>query len=324
MKRAQRLDHFRDGLESSEKEHRARLAAAEAKLGEARSRLAELQRYRDEYLQGLGNRTASGIDATALRDYHAFVARLGEAVRQQSLLLSRTELECDFERQRWTRGRDPQPGGRQRGRALAAGRAGHRGRAEQRESDEWARQVEPAPEPGESMIKPEHRVHRRDACPPFRAARRSRVARPWGATARTAPSPTRWTPSGRATTRTPATGTPACRRAGNPRSPREALPVRCDCGAGAGIAPSPTSPTAPTRRPIRRWIPCSACARRRRVEPAPGFAACPTSRAANACVPRRPRQSSGRRSGGAGDAACDARRRIAAASRARQLGAWWR
>jgi flagellar FliJ protein len=145
MKRAQRLDHFRDGLESSEKEHRSRLAAAEAKVGEARERLTELQRYRDEYLQGLGNRTAGGIDAAALRDYHAFVARIGEAVRQQTLSLSRTELECEFERQRWheAAARSRAVAGvverwRQEERVAAA-------RAEQRESDEWARQISQRP-----------------------------------------------------------------------------------------------------------------------------------------------------------------------------------
>ncbi len=141
MKRAERLDHFRDGLESSEKEHRARLSLAEAKLGEAHGRLAELQRYRDEYQRSLGDRASGGIGATALRDYHAFVARLTEAVRQQAQLLARTELECDFERQRWNEAAT-------RSRAVASVVERWRqedrvvvGRAEQRESDEWARQV---------------------------------------------------------------------------------------------------------------------------------------------------------------------------------------
>jgi flagellar FliJ protein len=146
MKRAQRLDHFRDGLETSEKEQRARVAAAEGKLAEARARLTELQRYRDEYLRGLGDRSSAGIGATALRDYHAFVARIGEAVRQQSQLLSRTELECEFERQRWNEAAT-------RSRAVASVVERWRQeervtvtRAEQRETDEWARQVRLRPE----------------------------------------------------------------------------------------------------------------------------------------------------------------------------------
>ena len=141
MKRAERLDHFRDGLESSEKEHRARLAAAQAKVGDARGRLAELERYRDEYVRGLERRVAGGMGATALRDYHAFVARLAEAIRQQAQLLARSELECDFERQRWHEAAT-------RSRAVASvverWKAEERvlaNRAEQRETDERARQV---------------------------------------------------------------------------------------------------------------------------------------------------------------------------------------
>lgn len=141
MKRAERLDHFRDGLENSEKEHRARLAASQAKVGDARNRLAELERYRDDYVRGLGQRVAGGMGATALRDYHAFVARLGEAIRQQAQLVSRSELECDFERQRWHEAAT-------RSRAVASvverWNAEERvltTRAEQRETDEWARQL---------------------------------------------------------------------------------------------------------------------------------------------------------------------------------------
>ncbi|MCC6171069.1 MAG: flagellar export protein FliJ [Gammaproteobacteria bacterium] len=141
MKRAQRLDHFRDGLESTEKEHRAKFTAAESRAAEARARLAELERYRDEYLRSFGHRAAGGMDATALRDYQAFVARLGEAVRQQAQAVSRSELECEFERQRWNEAAT-------RCRAVASvverWKAEERiglSRAEQRETDEWARVV---------------------------------------------------------------------------------------------------------------------------------------------------------------------------------------
>jgi flagellar FliJ protein len=141
VKRAKRLDHFRDGLESTAKEQRARLAAAEARLSEARARLTELQRYRDEYLRSLDDRVAAGIGASALRDYHAFVARIGEAVRQQAQLLNRSELECEFERQRWN-----EAATRSRAVASVVERWRQEERvsvrhAEQREADEWARQI---------------------------------------------------------------------------------------------------------------------------------------------------------------------------------------
>lgn len=139
MKRAQRLNHFRDDLENTEKEQRAKFTAAQARVDDAQARLTELQRYRDEYLQGFGRRAAGGMDAIALRDYHAFVARLGEAIQQQQQIVLRTEHEREFERRRWNEAAT---------RCKAVGSVVERwqaedrlglSRAEQRETDEWAR-----------------------------------------------------------------------------------------------------------------------------------------------------------------------------------------
>ncbi|MCP5327986.1 MAG: flagellar export protein FliJ [Steroidobacteraceae bacterium] len=139
MKRAQRLNHFRSDLENTEKEQRAKFTAAQARVDDALARLTELKRYRDEYLQGFGRRAAGGMDAIALRDYHAFVARLGEAIQQQQQIVLRTEHEREFERQRWNEAAT---------RCKAVGSVVERwqaeddlglSRAEQRETDEWAR-----------------------------------------------------------------------------------------------------------------------------------------------------------------------------------------
>jgi flagellar FliJ protein len=101
MKRAQRLDTFRASLDEAERECAARLRAAEARVGEARGRLESLVGYRDEYLQDYARRSAAGIGAAALRDYQAFVARLGEAIAQQHRQVGRCEVERDYERARW-------------------------------------------------------------------------------------------------------------------------------------------------------------------------------------------------------------------------------
>jgi flagellar FliJ protein len=102
MKRAQRLDHFRDDLATAEKESLQRLGQAQHRLREARERLAELERYRADYLQTLNGRALAGMGAQSLRDFQTFVARLGEAVRQQTQLVGRCEAECEFERTRWS------------------------------------------------------------------------------------------------------------------------------------------------------------------------------------------------------------------------------
>ncbi len=101
MKRAERLDRVRENLAQSEREFAARLVAAERRLGDARERLAELQRYRADYQSNWSRRIASGLAGTVLRDFQAFLGRLDDAVRQQYQLLSRSEAERDFERTRW-------------------------------------------------------------------------------------------------------------------------------------------------------------------------------------------------------------------------------
>lgn len=101
MRRAQRLDSFRARLDELERDCAARLRAADARVGEALTRLDDLLRYREEYLRDFARRSAAGIGAAALRDYQAFVARLGEAIAQQHRQVGRCEVERDYERTRW-------------------------------------------------------------------------------------------------------------------------------------------------------------------------------------------------------------------------------
>lgn len=101
MKREQRIDGYRTSLEGAERERAARAQLADRRLREARSRLEELERYRRDYQAGLGQRVAVGMGGPALRDYHAFLGRLGEAILQQRQVIARCETERDFDQQRW-------------------------------------------------------------------------------------------------------------------------------------------------------------------------------------------------------------------------------
>jgi flagellar FliJ protein len=141
MKRAQRLHQFRDGLESARIECELRLAKAGQVATAARARLEELERYRDEYLRGLPDRAANGMHGQGLRDYQAFVARLGDAIRHQAQLVARCELERDFERNRW---RDAATQAKAVETVMDRWNAEDRvnsGRIEQRESDERAHDI---------------------------------------------------------------------------------------------------------------------------------------------------------------------------------------
>ncbi len=101
MSRAKRLQPVQELVDDAEQRLARSVAGFEQRLGEAETKLQELERYRGEYEQQLNMRAAQGIGVTDLRDYQAFLARLGEAIRQQSSVVQRTRQERDAERLRW-------------------------------------------------------------------------------------------------------------------------------------------------------------------------------------------------------------------------------
>jgi len=101
VKREQRIDGYRTALQGTERERAARAQLADQRVREARTRLDELERYRRDYQSGLGQRVAGGMAGPVLRDYHAFLGRLGEAIVAQRQVIARCESERDFDQQRW-------------------------------------------------------------------------------------------------------------------------------------------------------------------------------------------------------------------------------
>jgi flagellar FliJ protein len=101
MNRAKRLAPVQTLVGDTERKLATSLAAHERRVLDAQNKLAELIRYRGEYQQQLTQRAGGGIAATDLRDYQAFLSRLGEAIRQQQGIVQRTASERDAERLRW-------------------------------------------------------------------------------------------------------------------------------------------------------------------------------------------------------------------------------
>ncbi|HEY6641009.1 flagellar export protein FliJ [Povalibacter sp.] len=101
MSRATRLQPVRNLADDAERKAALRVAAAERVQHEAEGKLADLERYADDYQRQYTDRVANGIGVTELRDYQAFLARLAEAVRQQRAIVSRTQHDCAAERLRW-------------------------------------------------------------------------------------------------------------------------------------------------------------------------------------------------------------------------------
>ena len=81
---------------------------AARELGEARScvasaeqKLAELEAYRDEYLEGLRYKTQTGLNAMQMKDYRVFLGRLNEAIQQQGMVLAGLAGTAGVAQQTW-------------------------------------------------------------------------------------------------------------------------------------------------------------------------------------------------------------------------------
>ena len=95
MNRSDRMKPIKRYADTREQDAGALLARARALVEERERQLGELRRYREEYAgqqaQGLGT-----LDPVRLQNFHAFLARLGDAVRQQQDLVE--EARADLER----------------------------------------------------------------------------------------------------------------------------------------------------------------------------------------------------------------------------------
>lgn len=101
MTRAKRLEPVQNLADEAERRLAQGVAGFERRVREAEAKLLELQRYLAEYEHQFAARAGKGIGVMELRDYQAFLARLGEAIQQQRGLVQRAQSERDAERLRW-------------------------------------------------------------------------------------------------------------------------------------------------------------------------------------------------------------------------------
>ena len=103
MKSSTRLRPVIDQARESEQAAARLLADAMGRLDQAAEKLAELENYRNEYLQGLHYKTQAGLNALQMKDYQVFLGRLDTAIRQQQQVLLGLEQETGNARQNWLR-----------------------------------------------------------------------------------------------------------------------------------------------------------------------------------------------------------------------------
>jgi flagellar protein FliJ len=101
MTRSDRLDVVQQVAARNEREHAERVAAAQRHLKEMEDKHAALEKYRGEYEAGFAARSRAGFDAVGVRDFQAFLARLGEALVAQAELVNQARAALDAVRVQW-------------------------------------------------------------------------------------------------------------------------------------------------------------------------------------------------------------------------------
>jgi flagellar protein FliJ len=94
-KRVEQLDVVQQVATRNERERAESLAMAERNAVEAEQKLVALERYRNEYETQLATKAAAGTDISGVREFQAFLARLGDALVAQRQVLAQARAARD-------------------------------------------------------------------------------------------------------------------------------------------------------------------------------------------------------------------------------------
>lgn len=101
MPRTRQLKTARRVLERDELRAAQSLALNEQQLREVEARLSKLRSYRADYVREFTRRAGGGMSATSARSYQAFLARLDEALREQTELMLRAQAKRAEQLSKW-------------------------------------------------------------------------------------------------------------------------------------------------------------------------------------------------------------------------------
>lgn len=101
MKRSKRMQTVERVVSDAERKRAEALAACEKRVSESESKLEELQNYQKSYADQFNARAGAGIGAAGLRDFQTFMARLADAVKQQTQIVSKARADRDAELKTW-------------------------------------------------------------------------------------------------------------------------------------------------------------------------------------------------------------------------------
>jgi flagellar FliJ protein len=101
MTRAERMQPVQRVIDADERQRAEKLAGCEKRVAQSEHKLKELEQYRADYQRAYTDRVTGGISSGGLRDYQLFLARLAEAIRQQTQAVAATHSDRDQELKRW-------------------------------------------------------------------------------------------------------------------------------------------------------------------------------------------------------------------------------
>ena len=101
MTRSERMQPVREVVGANERREAGELAMTEKRLAESEQKLNELKQYEQDYRDGFNARVSAGMGGNGLRDYQQFLARLMDAIRQQTQVVARARSERDAQQGHW-------------------------------------------------------------------------------------------------------------------------------------------------------------------------------------------------------------------------------
>ncbi len=105
MTRSKRMQPVQRVAHGREQDAMQKLGQSQQFLDAQKARLEELRAYREQYSRDFAASGESGLGASRLRDYRAFLGRLGQAIQQQEALVARYQSQHEQTRQLWVESR---------------------------------------------------------------------------------------------------------------------------------------------------------------------------------------------------------------------------
>lgn len=105
MTRSKRMQPVQTVARGREQDAMHKLGQSQQYLDAQLAKLEELRAYREQYTRDFTASGENGLNATRLREFRAFLGKLGEAISQQEALIARYRSRHEEHREQWVKTR---------------------------------------------------------------------------------------------------------------------------------------------------------------------------------------------------------------------------